>query len=692
VRANSIARRISRANGKCKAFANARETAGTRAARTRTGAAQMKLSWTAAVVAFSLASLGAAAPTALRGYTPADSANELRTESQFVDMPTAQSALDAATVFSARPHYAGTPADYRLAIEMRDRLRAAGISAELEPFSVPVDTPRELVLELAPGLETAPQPKRHGRRPAFPIALTLAETAEPSDPATAERAIGLPFNAGSGDGDIIAPLVFANRGTDDDYQSLARAGVEVSGSAVLIRYGAQFRGLLAERAQARGAAGIIFYSDPKDDGSARGLVYPNGPWRPVTAVERGWVGPSIHVPTLPISAANAQILLASLRGAAGPAGWGGALPVDYPLARGPGRVHLIVKMNRKPTTLWNTIGTIAGVDGAQRIVLGAHRDAWVYGAGDNAAGVATLLEAARGFGLLVRGGWRPARTLVIAGWDGEEIGMAGSQAYAQRHAVDLARGCFAYLDADETVTGPAFVAAAAAAIAPLVAQAARAVRDPSGAGTVYDRWAAQAPRTAPLAGVPGGGDAVPFLAGSGTPVAALNFRGPFGAYHASDDTLLYATRFSDPDFSLHRAAAQLYGIAALRLADAGIVPYAFSGYAPLLRAGSARASARAARSGLAVDPRGLTRAIDRFSAAAAVFDGATPRGRDAGVRELRAARTLDLLIYGTGGDASRLLPDLDSAVRSNDARKTGAALARAGAALDAATAALGSAV
>jgi Peptidase family M28 len=278
---------------------------------------------------------------------------------------------------------------------------------------------------------------------------------------------------------------------------------------------------------------------------------------------------------------------------------------------------------------------------------------------------------------------------VIAGWDGEEVGLAGSQAYAQRHDVEPTRGCFAYLNADTNVTGPVFGAAAAAAIASTVVDAARAVRDPGGAGTVFDRWAAQAPRGAPRADVPGGGsDLVPFLTETGTPVAALDFRGPFGAYHSSDDTLSYATHFSDPDFSLHRAAAQLYGIAALRLADAGYVPYAFSGYAPLLRDGSARLAARAERAGLAVNLPALVRAIDRFAAAAAGFDRAFPHGRDIAGRELRAARAVDGLLYGTRGNAGLPFPDIDSALATTDATRVEAAIARVGAALAGATTAL----
>lgn len=657
----------------------------------------MKVFWVAAIVALSLVSLAGTAPSAtLRGYTPAGSERERQTESQFLDIPSAANALDDVTAFAARPHYAGTPADYALALEMRGRLRAAGISAELEPFTARVDTPRELVLELAPTLAATqvatgvhlPFAKRPS---AFPVVLNLAEPAEPTDPATAARGIGLPFNAGSGDGDVIAPLVYADRGVDADYATLATAGVEVQGAVVLVRYGAQFRGLLAERAQARGAAGVIFYTDPKDDGGSRGPTYPNGPWEPLTTVQRGSVGSTIRIPTLPISAANAQILLASLSGAPGPPAWGGTLPVAYPLARGPARVHLIVKLNRTQTTLWNTIGIIPGTRGDQSVILGAHRDAWVFGAGDNGAGVATVLEVARGLGFLLQGGWRPGRTIVIAGWDGEEIGLLGSRAYVQRHRIDLARGCLAYLNADQNVTGPVFGAAAVAALAPVVIEATQAVRDPdTPATTVYDRWFAQTPRIGPRAVAPGGGsDHESFLIDGGTPVATLDFSGPFGVYHSSADTVAYATRFSDPDFRLHRAAAQLYGFIVLRIADAAGVPYAFSGYTPLLRGSVVKLARRAKRFRLSFNTAILGRALDRFAAAAGAADG-RPALEDVAARSLGVAHELDSLLYGVSGYGGTALPDIDAALTTRDPAQIGAAIGRAAATLDRASRALAS--
>jgi N-acetylated-alpha-linked acidic dipeptidase len=624
--------------------------------------------WLAAVVALGLAPAPAPPAGTLRGYTPPASERERRTESLFLDIPSAQSALESATVVGARPHYAGTPGDYALAVYLRDHLRTAGIAAELEPFTALVETPRELVLELAPPAEIVPPPsgrKRHGPQPEFPVKFALAESGDPGDPAAGARDAGLPFNAGSGDGDVSAPLVYANYGLDADYATLAGAQVDVRGAVLLVRYGAQFRGLLAERAQARGAAGLIFYADPADDGASRGLVYPAGPWRPLAAVQRGWVGNAIHIPTLPISALNAQLLLAALRGPAGPPNWGGTLATAYPLARGPGRVHLIVKLNRKPTTLWNTVGAIPGIRGDQTVLLGARRDALVYGLGG--AGVTTMLEVARGLGFLLASGWRPQRTIVFAGWDGEEIGSLGSLTYAREHQAELARGCFAYLDADGNITGPAFAAAAAAAVAPIILDAARAVRDPLASGTtIYDRWSAQTPGGPPRLDPPdAGAESEPFLALAGTPPLKMGFRGPFGVYRSSYDTLGYATRISDPDFNLHRSAAQLYGIVTLRLADAPGPPYAFSGYAALLRRGAASRGGRRARAG---NPRGggrdgaaLGRAVDRFAAAAARFDRQPARAGDdaATARALSAAQQLDALVYGA--DGSTIAPSAENA-------------------------------
>jgi N-acetylated-alpha-linked acidic dipeptidase len=585
--------------------------------------------------------LGVGAPDGiLRGFGAVDSARERRLEALFLDVPSAQDARETVTAIAAQPHGPGSPGDYATATDMRDRLRQAGINANLEPFHARVDSPRELLLELAPPADIAAAPPgghRRGRRGAFPVVLDLVERGNPADPATTARGLGTPFSAGSGDGDVRAPLVYAGRGAEADFATLAQAGVDVRGAVLLIRDAAEFRGRAAERAQAHGAVGAIFYADPQDDGDARGLTAPDGPWRPAGAVDRGWVGTEIRIPVLPVSAENAQVLLGALRGPAAPPAWVGALPVPYPLARGPGRVHLAVKLDRRTLTLWNVVGTVPGVHGDESVVIGAHRDAWTYGAAGAGSGIASVVEVGRGLGFLLGGGWRPERTIVLAGWDAGELGDAGARTFVERHHDDLARGCLGYLDADRSVTGPDLAVGATPALWSLIADAARSVRDPlSPAANLLRRWTQAGSR-----------DARPDVAADDEPFAQIRaprahmvFRGPFGVANSAYDTAAHAARVGDPDFALNRAAAQLDGIVLLRLAGAGQPPYVFAGYTALLRAAGPHPQAGAP--GAAA----LRRAIARYAAAAAHYDRAAEPlgGTSRADAALQAVRDLDRLI------------------------------------------------
>jgi N-acetylated-alpha-linked acidic dipeptidase len=362
------------------------------------------------------------------------------------------------------------------------------------------------------------------------------------------------------------------------------------------------------------------------------------------------------------------------------------LPVAYPLARGPSRVHLVVELSRAKKTLWNTIGRIRGSRGGQSVMLGAHRDAWVAGVGDNGAGIMTMLEMARGLGYLAKSGWHPQRTIIVAGWDGEEIGLVGSTAFVKRHAVELNRDCIAYLNADENLTGSTFGAEAAAAIGSSITDATRAVEDPAAdRAAVYERWSKQisardpnAPR--PNLGNPGGGsDHEPFLFDAGIPVASMGFNGPYGVYHSSYDTLRYATTYSDPGFIFHRTAAQLYGIAAMRLADASVIPYTYSNYLPLLRTGYKTIEARAQREHLDIDLATLHSAIDAFALAATRMDAriAAATQPEFADRELSAVHDLDSLVYGRNGYASVAFPTINAAFVSGSAASVNAALQQA---------------
>jgi N-acetylated-alpha-linked acidic dipeptidase len=642
-----------------------------------------------AAAALALLALGPA-PGGILGFTPLSGARERFDEQRFVDLPSAQGALDAAAAIGARPHYAGTPADRALALATADQLREYGFAVQVESFTARVDTPRKLAVELfADGRPFKPRDGFHKQRGTAPLGLDLHEVGDAADPDTLDPAIGLPFNAGSGNGDVEGPLVYAHYGLPADFATLRQAGVDVHGAIVLIRYGRAFRGLLAQNAQAAGAAGVIFYSDPADDGAARGMVAPYGPWRPNGAVQRGSVGPGIRIPVLPISADNARILLRPLRGAAGPEGWRGALDAQYPLGSGPARVHLVVVMNHETKALWNTIGTLRGSLGGQSVVLGAHRDAWTYGAGDNGGGTTSLLEAARGLGYLARSGWQPKRNVVVALFDAEELGSLGSAAFAKRHAEELSDGCVAYLNADEDLTGTTFSVSAVGVLGPAIVAATRAVSDPARERTsLHDRWSAQ-PHGVTIQDPGGGSDHASFLFGIGTPTAEMGFHGPFGVYHSGYDTLRYAQAVSDPGFVLHRTNAQLYGVVAMRLASADVVPYAFSALIPILNSGLARLQAQAQRDRRSIDVGPLRAAIGAFSVTVRGTDDALAAGAGpGGSRALFAVQTLDRVAYGMNGYESVAFPDVAGAYAAKDDAALRAAVIADAAAIDRATAAI----
>ena len=656
--------------------------------------------------AFALLLAGASAPTStLYGFTTVASDHERVLESQFLDIPSAVGALDAATAIASQPHPAGTPADYLTATSMRDQLQSFGFTAALEPFTAQVDTVKTVALTLYPtgaaplgsGRDDSvhslfgrsrhsPAAAPHGTAPAAPVVVDLHEPPIPSDPDTSNGAIGVPFLAGSADGTVTAPLTYVGGGSDADYALLAAHAVDPRGAVALVRGAREFRGTIARRAQAHGVAGVMFFDDPADDGPVRAAAYPSGPGRPLTSVRRGTVGAGITIPALPVSAATAQTLLAALHGPSAPAPWSGALAVGYPFARGPAMVRLSVVLTRKQMTLWNTVGTLPGLRADEHVLLAAHRDAWVFGATENASGAAALIEVARALGFLARGGWRPIRSIVVAGWDGEDLAADGALAYVKKHGDDDARaGGVAYIDAEQSVTGPRFGADAVAAIASTVSDATHAVGDPLQPGaTLYDRWSARS-RAMPARSL--AGDAFDHLAlplGVGIPSANAGFAGATVPYHSAYDTLTYAKTFSDPNFALHRAEAQLIGVIAMRIADADVVPYHFSAYVPLMQGGLRALSMAARTTKTRVDTTGLARSIGRFAGAAQRFDRATSTVAtiDAAARALESVRVIDVAVYSSEGVASPAFPDVARAVATGSQSDVDRATARARTAID----------
>jgi N-acetylated-alpha-linked acidic dipeptidase len=545
------------------------------------------------------------------GFSAERAAAQRRLEEQFRAVPSPKSAREHLRVLTLEPHIAGSKEDYATAVYVRDQLRSYGIGADLKQYDVWLNYPNT-----PPLLELITNKRQK---------LSTSEAVVPGDPTSTHPKITPLFNGYSASGDVTAPVVYANYGLPPDYEELKKAGVDVKGKIVIVRYGNSFRGVKAKVAQDHGAVGCIIYSDPADDGYMQGDVYPKGPWRPIASGQRGSVQylfdypgdpltpgrPAIdgvarlkpeeatdltRIPVQPIAYDVARQIIAPLKGPVRPRGFQGGLPFAYHVGGTDDvKVRLKTDMDYKIRPIWNVVARIEGSTEPNRwIVLGNHRDAWVFGAVDPNSGTSAMLEVGRGLGELLKRGWKPRRTIVLCSWDAEEYGLIGSVEWVEELAAELREKAVAYLNLDAAVSGNQFGAATVPSLWKLMRSVTRDVKDPKSGKTVYQQWQDQTreqrseeerntggeARIGPLGS---GSDYTPFLQHLGIASTDMGFGGDYGVYHSAYDSFYWMDHFGDPGFVYHVAAAQIWGTLALRLADADGLSFDYTDYANEIR-------------------------------------------------------------------------------------------------------------
>jgi N-acetylated-alpha-linked acidic dipeptidase len=547
-----------------------------------------------------------------------DSAAERDLEARFLAVPDPKLAEEHLRTLTQAPHMAGTVEDKATADYVAQKFRDAGLETEIVEYKVWINYPAEISVDV-----TAPAGVvMHG-----PTREHVEGDAFQDDPR-----VVVPFSGMSPSGDVEAEVVYANYGTPEDFEKLEKLKIDVRGKIVLARYGQNFRGVKVFLAQEHGAAGVIFYSDPYDDGWRRGDKYPDGPWRPDTGAQRGSVGymfefpgdpttpgvaavPSLpddrrtppeksaQVPTIPatpLSYHDAWPILQHLGGPDSPREWQGALPFTYHAGPGPVKVKMHLRQDYQYRTIWDVIGRVRGSELPEEwVVAGNHRDAWVYGAVDPNSGTAAMLESVHGVGELLKSGWKPKRTMIFASWDAEEEGLMGSTEWGEQHEAELANSP-AYFNMDVAVAGPKFGASAVPCLKQFVRDVTKAVSSPKG-GTVYEAWqnsaqlgegesaqepgpsdtrppAAQVKSDVPVGDLGSGSDYTVFLQHLGVPATDIGSTGPYGVYHSTFDDFAWFKKFGDPDFLYEQQMARVYGLQALRMADADVLPYDYEEY------------------------------------------------------------------------------------------------------------------
>jgi N-acetylated-alpha-linked acidic dipeptidase len=545
------------------------------------------------------------------GFSAPHAAAERRLEETFQAIPSPDKAREWHRTFTAEPHPAASERNNQLAELIAGEWRKQGWEdVVLRRYDVLHSRPRSVSLEMI-----------------APIAYTAGLREDPydTDPDTKNPAVSGSYFGFSASGDVTAEVVYAHSGNPDDYEILRKNGISVKGKVVLVRYSNpySYRGFKALTAEREGAAALLIYSDPAEDGWTRGKVFPDGPWGPESHIQRGAITYDYIVPGdpttpgwaslagakhiapeearslpkivgLPLSWRDAKPLLENMNGPEAPKNWQGALPITYRLT-GAVRVHVKVDMD---TSLQPYTVVEARIRGSELpdewVLLGNHRDAWAFGGVDPSSGTASMMELTRSLGELKQRGIRPRRTIVVCSWDGEEYGLTGSTEWGEQFAGDLKKSLVAYLNVDSSVSGAAttagpeglsFSPSAVASLAPMLVETSKDVRAPSGK-SLYEAWRATRLRNSKAATPPSdsglvetrigsGSDHTVFLNHLGRPVINLGFSGEYGVYHSMYDDHYWMSHIGDPAFEYHVTLTRIWGLVALRLANADILPFDF---------------------------------------------------------------------------------------------------------------------
>jgi len=550
-----------------------------------------------------------AAAQPMAGFDSVRAVSERSLESKFDASLKGENMRDWMKQLSSHAHHVGSKGDAENVSLIASLFRSWGFDAHVEEFTVLFPTPKLRLLEM-----TRPTPFR----------AVLAEPPVPGDTTSVQTAEQLPlYNCYSCDGDVTGELVYVNYGVPKDYEELTLRGIDVKGKIVIARYGGAWRGIKPKVAAEHGALGCIIYSDPRDDGYFRGDVYPDGSYRNRFGGQRGsvedmplypgdpltpFVGATKNatrlplsearvlttIPVLPISYADALPLLSAMGGPVAPEEWRGALPITYHCGPGPAEVHLKLEFSWDMAPIRDVIATLKGSrEPGEWIIRGNHQDAWVFGAGDPLSGLVSMMEEARGVGLLASGGWRPDRTIVYCAWDGEEPGLLGSTEWVETHAEELAGEAAVYVNSDGTGRG-FFSAGGSHTLEMFVNQVARAVTDPETHVSVSERArAVQILRASGterkgireradlrIGALGSGSDYSPFLQHLGIASMNIGYGGEDGggSYHSAYDSFDFYARFGDPGFVYGVTEAQTAGRIILRLADAEVLPFDFADF------------------------------------------------------------------------------------------------------------------
>ena len=532
------------------------------------------------------------------GYSLTRWKNQLKIEDLFSKNIDTTSFKKHLIKLTERPHVVGSDANKAVQEYMFEVMKNAGFNVEKYPYDVYLpNKPGNSLIEIV-------TPTR--------IVLNQKEDIIPGDPFSKDPSLWKGWNAFSGTGDVTAEVVYANYGRKEDFETLKELGIEIKGKIVLAKYGGNFRGFKAKFAEASGAAGLIIYTDPKDSGYTKGLVYPEGPYYNKSTIQRGslltedFTGDpltpfepalpldgkkkikrldpkqtQLHtIPVTPIGYGEASKILGQMKGKAVPQSWQGGLPFTYRLEGGNAlTIRLKVEQKIDFVRAANIVGMLKGSEAPDEwIILGCHFDAWGFGATDPNSGTAMLLSLSETLGKLKEQGFAPKRSVLIGHWDAEEHGVIGSTEWVEQMRDQLNAKGIVYMNFDGGVSGKNFGASAAPTLKKILIETSKKVKYPYTDESLYEFWKKDNLNEPTIGNLGGGSDHIAFYMHVGVPSLSGGAGGP-NLYHSNYDSFKFYEQFVDPEFKMGPMVEHMVGLLTLRMANSELIPYNINRYA-----------------------------------------------------------------------------------------------------------------
>ncbi|KAK3712655.1 hypothetical protein RRG08_058558 [Elysia crispata] len=531
---------------------------------------------------------------------------------------------DTLRILSKKPHIAGRQGDFDLVKYIQTRFRDHGLEVSTTPYDALLSYPNDQVANSVRILDADGE-------------IVYDSVRDESDVSHLEDVVP-PFNAYAPARKVEGQLVYVNYGRVEDYDWLRSSCINVTGHIVLAKLGQIFRGDIVDIAADNGAVGVVTFPDPADYAGVRygdNRFAPEAWWMPPDGVQRGTVFtgfsdpltpgypannlayrypedkadlPLPQIPSQPISYGAAFELLRQMTGRVAPNTWQGGLNLTYRLGPGFNDTRLKLELNvtnkNERAKVENVFGIIRGeIEPDRYVLVGNHRDAWIYGALDPSSGTVVMMEIARVMGQMVKKGtWRPRRSIMFCSWGAEEYGLIGSAEWVEQYVAVLRERAVGYLNIDIALRGNDTVRVLATPLMYNIAyEASQKVRNPNpaeiqaGRATVYDTWqhvtAGSSDGKPRIGGLGSGSDYAPLLQKAGITALDIGYTydtkkyqlPSYPLYHTEYETFDIVKNQYDKGFEFHAALSRFMGEMARNLADSLILPFNLDGYSEGLK-------------------------------------------------------------------------------------------------------------